>query len=600
MNALANAIVTPGDTQTGTSTLTIADAQRILASWTDLAPGRATKLRTALATAARVLARDEHPTAAAAVVPFDCMSLRRLLQAPAATFGLSPERRTSLCSELRYILRRLDRHDPDDRGQRLSSDTLQPALESLPGFRQLALVDFLRFLEARNIAPNAVDADTLGAYEARCATRTLCADPRGAGPTGRGSVELGAPACGGLARRAADPCRPRGQVHLPADDLPGIVPTGRRSLQRSASRREHRRHLLGRSPRRGQAPSAPVSPAAASIHRGAAVDDPVCRGRPHHHGNQARQITSLRVEPHQITSLRDLVDPLDRPKAIIRFYLERGDGQSSPMAERIARTLRLIARDYCRLPEDHVAKIAAWAMRVELPKQTGLTAKNATRLRALMQPRARAMLLCLPTELMRRAAAPNTKPEEAARNALYATALEILLICPMRRGNLGGLRLDRHLHRPDPRKRKITHIIIEGDETKNGNPIHWPLPLESGKLIETFLTRYRHHLVDPGNPFLFGSNDRQRSAQHLGEHLSQIITREIGVEFNIHLARHFAAWNFLRQNPGQVPRWFGKCSGIAASQPQSITMWDWKLLRRPSTSTPLCCGTGRRSGGSPP
>jgi integrase len=32
--------------------------------------------------------------------------------------------------------------------------------------------------------------------------------------------------------------------------------------------------------------------------------------------------------------------------------------------------------------------------------------------------------------------------------------------------------------------------------------------------------------------------------------LSKTVSREIGIEFNVHLARHFAAWNFLRLNPG--------------------------------------------------
>ena len=139
-------------------------------------PGRTQKLRTALSTAARVLAPDEHPSTAATIVRFDCVSLRRLLQAPAATFGMSPERRTSLCSELRYILAASTATTLTTAASAFPTP-VQSLLEALPNFRQLALVDFLRFLEARNIAPNAVDADTLGAYEARCATRTLCADP---------------------------------------------------------------------------------------------------------------------------------------------------------------------------------------------------------------------------------------------------------------------------------------------------------------------------------------------------------------------------------------------------------------------------------------
>jgi integrase len=130
-------------------------------------------------------------------------------------------------------------------------------------------------------------------------------------------------------------------------------------------------------------------------------------------------------------------------------------------------------------------------------------------------------------------------------------AMEILLICPMRRKNLAELRLDQHLYRPDPRQRLLTHIIINADEVKNATPIQWPIPAESARLIETFLSRYRPHLVNPGNPYLFGIGDKQRGAQHLGEWLARAVTREIGVEFNVHLARHFAAWNFLRENPGQ-------------------------------------------------
>jgi integrase len=258
------------------------------------------------------------------------------------------------------------------------------------------------------------------------------------------------------------------------------------------------------------------------------------------------------VKQQQITSLRDLVYPLDRPEAIIRFFLQRlGNGKTSPMTQRVALTLVLVARDYCCLPEKDVERISGWATLVRLPAQQGLTAKNLRRLRALIQPRARAMLLNFPQELMRRAAAPGLKPCDAARLAMYAVAMEILLICPMRRKNLAELRLDRHLYRPDPRRKRLTHLLIDAGEVKNSNAIQWPVPPESARLIEAFLTHHRPHLVEPGNPYLFGTGDKQRCAQHLGEWLSAAVTEAIGVEFNVHLARHSAAWNFLRENPGQ-------------------------------------------------
>jgi integrase len=113
------------------------------------------------------------------------------------------------------------------------------------------------------------------------------------------------------------------------------------------------------------------------------------------------------------------------------------------------------------------------------------------------------------------------------------------------------LRLDRHLRRPDPRKGRFTHIAIPGDEMKNDKALHRPIPPESQRIIETYLTRFRPHLVTPENPYLFGRQDKPRLPGGFGISLSAIITRETGAEFNPHLARHFAARNFLQANPGQ-------------------------------------------------
>jgi hypothetical protein len=175
MNALTKIA---GDLPTTDATpgyLTITGALRIVATWFDLPPHRAQKLRTALATAARALAPQK--PSAASYMQMNCRSLSRLLQAPPATFGLSAGRMTSLCSELRAILRRLGLHEPDRRGAALEGVALQACLQALPPHRQLAVVDFLRFLDRENIVPATVDGDTLHAYQTRCAERTLCADP---------------------------------------------------------------------------------------------------------------------------------------------------------------------------------------------------------------------------------------------------------------------------------------------------------------------------------------------------------------------------------------------------------------------------------------
>lgn len=542
VNTLRKEAATLPAPQSQPSRLTIADAERILATWTDLSPGRAQKMRTALSTAAKALAPGEHRTSAAATVLMDCATLSGLLKAPPATFGMSSGRMQSLCSELRYVLRRLGLHEPNSRGVKLVSAVLQTCVKALPEYRRLAMLDFLRFLDARRIASRAVTIDTLSAYEERCARRTLCSDPAA---RARHVASTWNWACQRLPSWPGKPLiRPKrtDRYSFPLATYPVAF---QQDVDHYTDRLRGQdiEHIFsadvfdedGRSSRRAQRPLRPASINARRWIIRCAAAALVIKG----------------LKQRQLVGLRDLVHPLSRPEAIIRFFLERRGGRSSPMADRVAQTLYLLARDYCNLPEKHVARIAEWAGRVELPEPTGLTDKNTRRLRALMQTRVRAMLLCFPMELMRRAASPDLKPEAAARLAMYATAMEILLICPMRRGNLAGLRIDRHLHQPDPRKQKFSHIFINPGEVKNETPIHWPLPPESQKLIETYLTRHRHHLADPGNPYLFGAGSKQRSAQYLGEWLSHAVTRETGVEFNVHLARHFAAWNFLRLNPGQ-------------------------------------------------
>jgi integrase len=521
--------------------LTITGARRILATWSDLPSHRAQKMRTALATAAKALA--PHQPMPASSVQMNCRSLSRLLQAPPATFGLSAGRMTSLCSELRSVLRRLGLHEPDRRGAELESAALRACEQALPRYRQLAILDFLRFLDTEKIAPEAVNGGTLSAYQTRCAERILCADPparaRQVASTWNWAYQSVPNWPGKLLIRADRADR----YSFPFDTYP--VPF-QQDVERYAARlRGHDLDRIfdddlfaedGGSARRIQRPLRPAS-----------ISGQLWTIR-----CAAGALVIMGLEQQQLTCLRDLIYPLERCKTILRFFLKRqGNGQSSPMTHRVAKMLRLLARDYCQLPEADVEKLADLAKALELPEPNGLTAKNTRRLRALMQPRARAMLLCFPQELMRRAASPHLKPEEAARLAMYATAMEILLICPMRRKNLAGLRLDLHLYRPDPRQRQLTHILISADEVKNERAIQWPLPAESARLIQTFITRYRPQLVNPGNPHLFGTGDKLRSAQHLGEWLAGAVTRELGVEFNIHLARHFAAWNFLRENPGQ-------------------------------------------------
>ena len=255
----------------------------------------------------------------------------------------------------------------------------------------------------------------------------------------------------------------------------------------------------------------------------------------------------------EIHSLQDFFVPFARIRSILESELDRNHRKTRYFTHKLASVLTMLASRYCNVSSIEIKQIATWAKRLRMPKTKGMTLKNRKRLRTLSDQRVRAMLLHFPTHLMAEAASVAvSQPKVAARLAMYAAALEILLICPMRRANLVGLRLDRHLHRSDPRKALITHIFIEEDEVKNGEALQWPIPVESAKLIATYLNKYRHHLTGLENQYLMpGIGNRSICPATVGAWVSRSVARYIGVEFNLHLIRHFSAWNFLRQNPGQ-------------------------------------------------
>jgi integrase len=526
----------------------------MLQAATDLKDGPKKKLITAINCAVEALRPGEDPNLAGRHVLMNCATINPLLDRTAAQLGKSEERFTSLCSEWRRVLRYFGQHDSDRRGQALVSPALQAALDALPAPRRHALVDFMRAIDAAGKELHDANQEFFEHYLARQATHRLhrnrhkrpgqiVASWKWARGHRQGwpDFDLTAPK---RAARADPPdytpsfladldkyCSPfddntnnlLDQIFLKKPDEPT-----RRLSKRSDATLRNKRWLL-------------QAAAGALVQQG--------------------------VDPQNLRLLQDLVQPAERPQAAITYYLKKFSGTESTMAFKIAEELRLLARDYCRLTE--VAdEMAVWVKNIRniTPQQMSMTPKNRQRLRALMQILPRGMLLNLPHELVQRTKrielsnarknggdgqSKRVPTRDGALLMMDAVALEILLICPLRRKNLVGLRLDVHLQRPDPRSSQLTRIYLPPGEVKNKEEIDWPISPESAKLIETFIKNYRPLIAEEGNPFLFPGDKGSRNPMGMASRISKLVTREIGVEFNLHLARHFAAWNFLRRYPGQ-------------------------------------------------
>ena len=134
-----------------------------------------------------------------------------------------------------------------------------------------------------------------------------------------------------------------------------------------------------------------------------------------------------------------------------------------------------------------------------------------------------------------------------------AVALEALLMMPIRRANLVTLRLGPDGHFKFRRDRKgTTHIVIPAHEVKNDEPLEYPIPAETGDLLEAYITRYRPILDRHGTTWLFPGEKAgaHKSFDQFSRQFSATMWRWTGLKMNLHLMRHFGAMLYLEENPG--------------------------------------------------
>jgi len=252
--------------------------------------------------------------------------------------------------------------------------------------------------------------------------------------------------------------------------------------------------------------------------------------------------------PSSVQSIAHLVE-LQNYKEILRYFIERRGNTSSSAIEQLAGFLKSVAVHWVRVDAPVLHQMSLVAKRVAVPQQ-GMTAKNRERLRAFDDVDNVLALIHLPQRLMREA--DRLQPVRAALLAQTAVAIELLLMRPLRIGNLATLKLDEHLIRPG-RKSGCWHVVVPELEVKNRLDLEHELPAESAALIERYLRNFHSQLAQAGNPALFpGKNGLgTKSKNTLAGQISKVIHRYAGIRINPHLFRHFAGMVHLNAHPGE-------------------------------------------------
>ena len=449
---------------------------------------------------------------------------RRLDDIAPARHNLSPGRWANIRSLLRAGLATVTTVSPGRQQNQLTPDWAAAAA-MLPLRLHHPLSKLMHFFAAEGVPPHQVDAVSLERFAAFL-DASLLAKPKTALNDSRAAWNR---ACRDIEHWPGNPLAvpPRQDLYgRPWSAFPASLEVDCQQWL----------HDLGSCDLLAELPFAPVRPA-------------TLRKREQQMRSFASALLCRGIPADELRSLADLVS-IANLKEGLRFHLERRGGSTSSAIADLASTLKAVARHWVKVPEAHLQQIEALRGRLECRKR-GLTPKNRDRLRALDDPGNIQALVNLPERLMSLADKnAASSPLQAARLARDAVAIELLLMAPLRVGNLAELDLEQHLLCPS-RTSNLMHVVIPGRRVKNIEELEYPLPAASIDLLQRYLQRYRPSLAQLGSTALFPARDGgAKTGQILGQGLSKTIFKHTGLRVNPHLFRHIAAKLYLNEHPG--------------------------------------------------
>jgi integrase len=581
----SRAMTTSGDR----APLTVAAALQMVETWSDLSPTRRYNLASDLRAVTRMAG-----TPASQVLLTPAFLRRGVMKTSAAQCGVSRSRLSNIWTSLRFILRRADVIDAENTP--LSADWAA-LLDRLAPTQRLGLILFARFCTARGLTPAMVSGATLEGFLAQLVERTLKPYPREVVARVR---KVWKRACATV-------------EGWPQQLLPGLSPPARSSIKPLAAFPQSFQDDLAAF---GARMTATILDAA---YEGSEGDDdasiPLIGRKPVRAITAAARMSHVRwaasalvqsgVPFEEVTSLRSLVTPLTRAKAIFRqLYQEAGD-KPSARGMHVGEVVLMLAKYSVRLPAEEIAQIRAWVGPLKLV-YNGMTAKNEARIREASDPSRELRLMELPDVLLRTARPMRvTTPHHAYFRALAGTAIKLLSRRMLRLANVAGLRLD-HLQRANPKRGLITHIHIPAEETKNTRVISQPIAPDIARMLEEWITDFRPLIAAPDCEYLFPgyrTGNRPITPHGLSNAVKKATLNYAGVELSPHQFRHLGAHTFLEEYPGhyeEVRRQLGHASvttttryycGVESASAtrrfdEVILNRRQKLRRKPAVRTP--------------
>lgn len=259
------------------------------------------------------------------------------------------------------------------------------------------------------------------------------------------------------------------------------------------------------------------------------------------------------VPSHELTSIAELVKP-DRVERGLRYLYNREGKRAIPAMYRMVSHLCTLAHHWVHVDERQDERLCKIRSSLTPHRRGGMSERNRAALRSFEDPETVKRLLDLPATIRRELASKAGMSKIDAVRLQIALAVELLIVAPIRVGNLGRIHLDNNLHLTRQRGQSACWIVsFDNEEVSNGVAIKMPLPSDSSSLLLYYLRQVRPELTRVPNRWLFpGHGTEHKDISYLGTQIADLTHEIVGVRVTPHHFRLLAGFLYLRENPEAI------------------------------------------------
>ncbi len=561
---------------------TLAEAVERLDALTSLPKGRRQHLQSALRTAGRVIGQPLRD------ITTDLLQLRVLLASSnPATAGVTADRWLRVRSLLLAALREVGIEVMPGRDKRGLCVQWGALFDRLPTKRhRIGLSRLVHFCSREGIMPADVDGSTLARFRDAMAATSLRSDSFAAFNTACRLWNEAGESVSGWPSIRAEVQRDSRKYTLPQDRfVPAFLNDVERFLAHSGDRNPFAEDYA-RS----------VKPSTIELRRKGIMQLAtalVCSGLP------ADEVTGIAV----------LVEPKNA-EAALRYLLNRKNNESTPYLAQQSRLLVVLASYWVKADDATIKALKGFTKGLAVQRK-GMTDRNRARLRQFDLPANVNELLDLPRRVLEDVKKHDSGNRDSALRVMFAAAVEILIVAPIRIANLCGLDIARHLLEIGRGRHRKHHIIIPGGETKTGVPIEKELTPKTWSIVSTYLAQYRERICSaPGTMLFPGVAGKSRAVTRFSTDLSKFVFNECGIKMHAHLFRHFAGKLRTEEDPSDIEtvrQLLGHKSAATATRnyletrtDQALKRYEETLARRREQAGPVFASRrGRAQRGAP-